>query len=280
MAYCSPCNRTFGSQSALDQHLSSSTHTPKFRCDDCNRSFGNQSALDQHLADSSVHASKFNCGDCNKIFGSQSALDQHLASSIHTPKILCINCDRSFGSQSALDQHLSSAPIHAANIRCFDCDRSFKSQSALDQHLSSATHASDIRCYDCDKSFNSQPALAQHLNSSIHNPSNQTPSISPSPLDDFFYSYSEFPYIPSNSPELEFSRLRKFFGWDRGDPDGENAWEEYRSALVEEFNRWYGRGENDLGAWQGLCRAVGVSPLPQTPGKCRHVCVYHPHKAY
>ena len=53
MAYrCTPCDRYFGSQQALQQHLNSSAHN--FDCDECDRSFGSQKALQQHL-DSPAH---------------------------------------------------------------------------------------------------------------------------------------------------------------------------------------------------------------------------------
>jgi len=38
------CNRSFGSQQALDQHLNSPAHV--FECDECDRSFGSQQSLD------------------------------------------------------------------------------------------------------------------------------------------------------------------------------------------------------------------------------------------
>ena len=47
-----PCDRGFGSQEALQQHLESPVHA--FDCDDCERRFGSQEALQQHL-NSSVH---------------------------------------------------------------------------------------------------------------------------------------------------------------------------------------------------------------------------------
>ncbi|KAF4633640.1 hypothetical protein G7Y89_g4481 [Cudoniella acicularis] len=44
---CIPCDRSFGSQQALHQHLNSPAH--KFECNECERSFGSQQALHQHL---------------------------------------------------------------------------------------------------------------------------------------------------------------------------------------------------------------------------------------
>jgi len=53
MAYrCTPCDRSFGSHQALQQHLNSSAHN--FDCDECDRSFCSQQVLQQHL-DSPAH---------------------------------------------------------------------------------------------------------------------------------------------------------------------------------------------------------------------------------
>jgi len=102
-----------------------------FECDDCNKCFGSQNALNQHI-DSSVHT--FECEYCDRCCKSQQALDQH-QSSVHTFK--CDDCNKCFGSQQALNQHLDS-PAH--EYECDDCERCFRSQQALDQHFSSPVH--------------------------------------------------------------------------------------------------------------------------------------------
>ncbi|KZL79584.1 double-stranded rna-binding type zinc finger domain protein [Colletotrichum incanum] len=53
---CIPCNRPFGSEEALHQHLRDSpVHAPSFDCETCNRPFGSEEALQQHLRDSPAH---------------------------------------------------------------------------------------------------------------------------------------------------------------------------------------------------------------------------------
>ena len=154
-------------------------------------------------------------------------------------------------------------------------NRSFGSQSALDQHMSSPVHAPGFLCEDCDRSFGSQSALDQHMNSPAHTPLIRPISVSLSPLDMFFNSFPGFPYTPTNPPQQEYSRLRQFYSWGRNDPDGETAWSQYRSALVREFNRWYGEEDDDMKSWRSICRAIGIFPIPQTPKDCRSVSVTH-----
>ena len=168
-----------------------------------------------------------------------------------------------------------NSSIHTPRFSCDDCDRLFGSQSALNQHMKSSIHTPEFPCDDCNRQFSSQSALDQHLSSSIHAPELDITTLKQSPLDSFFSSYPDFPYVPSNPPQQEYSRLRKFYKWKRDDPDSDIAWQSYRSALVTEFNRWYRKGNNDLGDLQSLCRAVGTLPTPQTVKECRHVSVLY-----
>lgn len=79
-----------------------------------------------------------------------------------------------------------------------------------------------------------------------------------SPIERFFGSYANFEYNPSRSSAEEFQRLRRSYGWRRGDPDGSGAWLDFRLALVKEFNRLFGTDPHDLLAWQTLCMFIGV----------------------
>jgi len=105
--YCNSCDRSFGSQQSLTQHLNSPAHT--FDCDDCDRTFGSQQSLQQHLG-SPAHDAVYECDECDRSFGSQQSLDQHLISPAHN--FDCDDCDRTFASQQSLDQHLKSPHLY------------------------------------------------------------------------------------------------------------------------------------------------------------------------
>ncbi len=109
-----------------NQHLNSIAHAPVYECGGCDRSFGSQHALDQHL-DSPAHAPLYNCDVCERWFGSPRALQQHYDSPAHAPVYECEECDRSFASQQSIDQHLNS-PAHI--FECDECGRSFGSQQS------------------------------------------------------------------------------------------------------------------------------------------------------
>jgi len=66
------------------------------------------------------------------------------------------------------------------------------------------------------------------------------------PLKTFFSSYSDFDFDPEAPSGLEFQRLRTERGWKRGDEAGEVAWQNFRLALVKEFNARFGTQASDL----------------------------------
>ncbi len=92
-----------------------------------------------------------------------------------------------------------------------------------------------------------------------------------SPIERFFRSYPNLQYNPSRSSAEEFQHLRKLYGWQRGDSDGERAWLGFRLALVKEFNRLFGTDPNDLLAWQTLCMIVGAQGRLTTRDDCVQV---------
>jgi len=78
------------------------------------------------------------------------------------------------------------------------------------------------------------------------------------PLETFFSSHNGFTYNLEAPSGLEFQRLRREQGWKRGDVAGDSAWQNFRSALVLEFNARFGTESRDLLAWQTICVIVGI----------------------
>ena len=60
------------------------------------------------------------------------------------------------------------------------------------------------------------------------------------------------------------------FGWEAYSDDRDDAWNDFRDALVQEFNKIYGTDENDLCSWQGLCGVLGI-PVSASLEGCRKV---------
>jgi len=60
-------------------------------------------------------------------------------------------------------------------------------------------------------------------------------------------------------------------GWERDDPEQQEAWEDYLEALVRQFNSSYGEDENDLAAWHRLLARIGIHNFPDSIKKCKSV---------
>lgn len=88
--------------------------------------------------------------------------------------------------------------------------------------------------------------------------------------------YPTYPYDPAASFMDEFNKLNTFFGWPRHPAECSErdlARNRMRDAMVKQFNNVYGTDVDDLVAWQNLCRALEVDPIPSKMRKCRTVRV-------
>jgi hypothetical protein len=90
-------------------------------------------------------------------------------------------------------------------------------------------------------------------------------------LDDFFSQYPEFSYQRNEPSSQEFYKLCGFFEWGRDDPEQKQAHEDFKTALVRQFNSIYGTDLNDMESWRKLCLALEISPLPNDVVEARKV---------
>jgi len=65
------------------------------------------------------------------------------------------------------------------------------------------------------------------------------------------------------------------FGWDRDSFEMQEEREEFKSAMVRQFNDLYGTDENDLSSWQALCHILRIVPAPTSVYMCRRVSIFH-----
>ncbi|KAG9127403.1 hypothetical protein FRC07_014213 [Ceratobasidium sp. 392] len=87
----------------------------------------------------------------------------------------------------------------------------------------------------------------------------------------FFDGYPKYPYDSSSPTMLEFYRMCEHFDWIRGMSEMEEARAKIRDALTHQFNTSYGTDENDLLAWQNLCRVLELPEVPDELFRCRQV---------
>lgn len=90
-------------------------------------------------------------------------------------------------------------------------------------------------------------------------------------LDEFFSRYPQFSYDSESASTDEFYRMCDTFGWNHGNSDREQAFQLFQDALVTEFNDIYGRDDNDLQSWQGLCVALSITPAPTSVKSAKKV---------
>ena len=184
-----------------------------------------------------------------------------------------------------------SSSTGAAVWICEVCDRMMQEASKSD-HLAGKAHAQKLSSIrpDPPHAISTKPVipiqttltcpsckavLTIHEKTNHHCSSSESkPSAIDGPLDSFFHSHPSFHYDPSAPPATSFRLLRNHLQqrhkWGRKSPENDRLWRNYQAALTQEFNLWFGV-EDNLEAWQSLCRAVRISPLPTAIVQCRSV---------
>ncbi|KAL7273177.1 hypothetical protein RUND412_003989 [Rhizina undulata] len=89
-------------------------------------------------------------------------------------------------------------------------------------------------------------------------------------MEAFFARYPEFNYDKTASVIEEFNRLSESRKWSQTGRTRNNAFQAFRTAMIEEFNQMYGTDANDLAAWQKLCVFCGKE-APSSITQCRKV---------
>ena len=149
MIYCKPCDRSFDTLSARDQHKAdSSRHNI---CKNCSKDFSTWTGLKEHWVQSPRHPY---CQPCDEHFDDFSKLEDHYEDSHY----YCSRCERLFTNDHGLQQHYRQSSFHHY---CSTCERDFPSKSSL----KSVRYHCKVICVV----FTDQPPL-QHLNSSVHRP--------------------------------------------------------------------------------------------------------------
>ncbi|KAI0751373.1 hypothetical protein C8Q80DRAFT_1097870 [Daedaleopsis nitida] len=90
-------------------------------------------------------------------------------------------------------------------------------------------------------------------------------------INDYFARYPRFNHDPAAPFLSEFRRLARQLGWEQDSRRLADERRALQNAMVLQFNAMYGRSASDLGAWQSLCRAIGISPVPESITKCRKI---------
>ncbi|RDW63577.1 hypothetical protein BP6252_11122 [Coleophoma cylindrospora] len=90
-------------------------------------------------------------------------------------------------------------------------------------------------------------------------------------IGEFFAQHPSFRHDSSAPIWSEFYRMCDDFDWVRQDPEMLEAKREFKSAMVLQFNRIYGKSERDMRSWKKLFRALNITPVPIDLKACRKV---------
>lgn len=98
-------------------------------------------------------------------------------------------------------------------------------------------------------------------------------------LDAFFAKYPGFERTRKESVSTQLNKLRKHERWwGERRHLWDDALQEYRMALVQEFNTVFGTDENNLKNWHRLLSRFPGASLPGTIDECKSVSERHLHR--
>lgn len=168
-------SRQYNQQQNQAQHLSYqkssqlyNSQQPKknqkyFRCTKCMNRYTTQTALDHHL---SISTHNFPCTECNKVFMCERYLRRHL--NTHTAvQHVCTFCDKQFKTAAYLKMH---SVVHTGEkpFRCNLCEAAFNRRDKLNRHKLTHETVKKFKCpfkhhIGCTKEFNRPDKLKAHV---------------------------------------------------------------------------------------------------------------------
>lgn len=134
-----------------------------FRCSKCMNRYTTQTALDHHL---SISTHNFPCTECNKVFMCERYLRRHL--NTHTTvQHVCTYCDKQFKTAAYLKMH---SVVHTGEkpFRCNLCEAAFNRRDKLNRHKLTHETVKKYKCpfkphIGCTKEFNRPDKLKAHV---------------------------------------------------------------------------------------------------------------------
>ncbi|KFA80211.1 hypothetical protein S40288_09890 [Stachybotrys chartarum IBT 40288] len=180
---CGTCWREFpAGWNSREQHLKAKGHqAPPFECNCCDRYFGGQHAVEQHMNALGhwVDEDYYECDDCSETFPDEQELHDHENGMLHNSTAQ--PCLRSRDPNSFLTKKLLTmsnegnyeATESAFNTwenayECYFCHRRFERIGSLNQHLNSPAHKENLyHCPNsrCGKDFGTLAAVVNHWES-------------------------------------------------------------------------------------------------------------------
>ena len=109
--------------------------TMAFTCKICNRTFTTQTALQNHIYahHEDSNTKEFQCGLCSKRFLHKSSMMRHEA--MHRGRHSCLHCQRTFPKKEDLDTHVKVIHMGVKEFSCQICNTAFGYKRNLVIHM-------------------------------------------------------------------------------------------------------------------------------------------------
>ncbi|KAF6813038.1 zinc finger protein [Colletotrichum plurivorum] len=137
---CGTCWRTWPTSASRDQHVAAKFHQmPDFECDSCSRFFGSQKAVEQHMtalghwADPASDGPNYYCDydACSEAFDDEEGLRDHEVED----HFYCDPCDRQFQDLNSIKMHRNSKVHRGIGVCCPFCFAPYVSAAGVFHHL-------------------------------------------------------------------------------------------------------------------------------------------------
>ena len=156
-------NNQKASSKILNNSRPKNNNQKYFRCSKCMNRYTTQTALEHHL---SISSHNFPCTECNKVFMCERYLRRHL--NTHTAvQHVCSFCDKHFKTAAYLKMH---SVVHTGEkpFRCNQCEAAFNRRDKLNRHKLTHETVKKFKCpfrphIGCTKEFNRPDKLKAHV---------------------------------------------------------------------------------------------------------------------
>lgn len=164
---CSVCNKRFGLEKDLRQHMKNHTDVNCVQCEECGKTLRSKFALQLHI--NSIHRGikntykkEYVCDHCGKLCANKTVYNDHINKDhLNIKRFGCPLCPMSFFTKYNLRHHLVTHSTEK-NYSCETCGKDFKRRSSLRIHQRIHETVRQYTCTTCNKSFHQQGAMKRH----------------------------------------------------------------------------------------------------------------------
>jgi KRAB domain-containing zinc finger protein len=186
MVFCSLCDKTFASKSAMDKHLLfhskkkplefkertfslEPNENDRYPCPLCNGIYITVESLTKHI--SSFHNNQENFGQdfegcsclkCDIVFSNRVNLRKHIRR-VHEPIEMhqCKLCDLKVTTERSLKKHILTIHEGKSPFECKQCDAKYRTRATLYKHTREI-HGKTFKCLTCFMRFSEASLLKNH----------------------------------------------------------------------------------------------------------------------